>query len=515
MSAPWWRGGVVYQIYPRSFLDTDGDGVGDLEGIRRRLDYLAWLGVDAIWLSPVFRSPMKDFGYDVADYRDVDPLFGTLADLDRLVADAHARDLRVLLDWVPNHTSDRHPWFVESRRARSSPKRGWYVWRDPAPGGGPPNNWTAAFGHGAPAWTFDAATGQYYLHQFLPEQPDLDWSNPEVAAAMQDVLRFWLDRGIDGFRVDVIHGIGKDPALPDEPPGHAGIPHCVLNEHPSTHAHLRAIRRLVDAYPGDRMLVGEVFQLFSPVHERYFGQNDELHLVFELPASVAVPWEAAAWRERIASVAARLDPIDAWPTWVLSNHDTSRHRSRFGSEARARAAALLLLTLRGTPFLYAGEELGLEDAVVPRARRVDPGDRDGCRAPIPWDGSPTHGWPTADTWLPWPPDAADRNVERLRADPTSMLHLYRRLLAARRASPALATGTIVLCDAPEPVVAFERHAGDARWRVLVNFTAAPVTCDGGGTVVVASDGVGEERPFDGVLRPDQAVLLRTPARDPD
>jgi alpha-glucosidase len=508
MAAPWWQRGVVYQIYPRSFRDTNGDGIGDLEGIRRGLDHLAWLGVDAFWLSPIFPSPMKDFGYDVADYCDVDPLFGSLADLDHLVGEAHARRIAVLLDWVPNHTSDRHPWFVESRRARTSPKREWYVWRDPAPGGGPPNDWKAAFPPGIDAWTLDAATGQYYLHQFLPEQPDLNWANPAVVEAMHGVLRFWLDRGVDGFRIDVVHGIGKDPSLPNEPPEWRGIPHAALNEHPSTHEHLRALRRLADGYPGDRMLVGEVFQLFANAHEKYFGRNDELHLAFDLPAAVATPWEAQAWRDRLASVAARLDPIGAWPTWVLSNHDTPRHRSRFGSESKARAAALLLLTLRGTPFLYAGEELGLEDAEVPDHRRVDPGHRDGCRAPIPWDASPTHGWSTADPWLPWPPDPDGRSLERLRTDPASIVHLYRRLLAIRRASSALQTGALALRDAPDDVVAFDRDDGDERWTVLVNFASDPIGCAATGEVLVASDGEGERTPYGGRLGPDQAVLLR-------
>ncbi len=508
MTAPWWKTGVVYQIYPRSFLDTNGDGVGDLEGIRRRLDHLAWLGVDAIWLSPVFPSPMKDFGYDVADYCDVDPLFGTLGDLDRLVTESHARNLKVLLDWVPNHTSDQHPWFVESRRARTSPKRDWYWWRDPAPDGGPPNEWKAAFPAGIDAWTFDSTTGQYYLHQFLPEQPDLNWTNPDVMRAMHDVLHFWLDRGIDGFRIDVVHGIGKDPALPDEIPEWRGIPHVALNEQPSTHELVRGFRRLADAYPGDRMLVGEVFQLFSQTHERYFGANDELHLAFDLPASVATLWEEAAWRERIANVAARLDPIGAWPTWVLSNHDTPRHRSRFGSEARARAAAVMLLTLRGTPFLYAGEELGLEDAEIPADRRLDPGGRDGCRAPIPWTVGGTHGWATARPWLPWPPDAGERSLERLRADETSILHLYRRLLALRRSSAALREGSIALLDAPDGILAYERRADDERWVVAVNFASEPIAHAVAGTVVVASDGAGEGRAYRRILGPDQAVVVR-------
>jgi alpha-glucosidase len=505
-SVPWWRSGVVYQVYPRSFADTDGDGVGDLEGTRQRLDHLVWLGVDAVWLSPIFRSPMADFGYDVSDYCDVDPLFGSLADLDRLIAEAHARGLRVLLDWVPNHTSDRHPWFVESRRLRMSPKRGWYVWRDPAPGGGPPNNWVAAFPHDTRAWTLDPVTGQYYLHCFLPAQPDLDWSNPEVVAAMHDVVRFWLDRGIDGFRVDVVHCLGKDAALPDDPPELAGLPHAALNDHPATHAILRDLRRLIDGYPGDRMLVGEVFLLFQPDITRYYGRGDELHLAFDLPRALYTPWNAGAWRKRTAAVHAAHLAAGAWPTLVLSNHDTPRHRTRLGSEARARAAAVLLLTLPGTPFLYAGEELGLEDAVVPGTRRVDPGGRDGCRAPIPWDASPRRGW-AGEPWLPWPPDADQRSVAALREDPASILHLYRRLLAARRASPALHGGDWVACESPESVLAFERVAGAERRIVLVNFGNEPASVLASGRVEVASDGVGEGTAFTGILGGDTAVVL--------
>jgi alpha-glucosidase len=503
---PWWRTGVVYQIYPRSFLDTSGDGVGDLEGIRRRLDYLAWLGVDALWLSPIFRSPMADFGYDVSDYCDVDPLFGSLDELDRLVAEAHARGLRLLLDWVPNHTSDRHPWFLESRSSRASAKRSWYVWRDPAPGGGPPNNWTAAFLRDTPAWTFDEATGQYYLHCFLPQQPDLDWSNPEVAAAMHDVLRFWLDGGIDGFRVDVVHCLGKDPALPDDPPNLVGVPHCAVNDHPATHAVLRGLRRLVDGYPGDRMLVGEVYLLFQPDITRYYGHGDELHLAFDLPRTLHTPWDAAAWRERTEAVQTAYGAAGAWPTLVLSNHDTPRQRTRLGSEARARAAPVLLLTLPGTPFLYAGEELGLEDAIVPRDRRVDPGGRDGCRAPIPWDASARHGW-AGEPWLPWPPEAERRAVSVLRDDPASMLHLYRRLLAARRASPALRAGTWIARDAPAGVLSYERVSGDDRRLVLVNFGSEPVVVPAAGRVAVASDGRGEGAEFGGALAADAAVVL--------
>ncbi len=504
---PWWRSAVVYQIYPRSFCDTNGDGVGDLEGVRRHLDHLVWLGVDALWLSPFYRSPMKDYRYDVADYGDGDPLFGTRADYDRLRADAHARGLRVLVEWVPNHTSDQHAWFREARASRRSAKRKWYVWRDGTPER-PPNNWRAAFGD-RPAWTWDAATKQWYLHMFLPEQPDLNWANPAVVAAMHDTLRFWLDRGVDGFRVDVVHGLGKDPKLSDVPRPLAHVPVSALNDNASTHEHIRGIRAVLDAYPGERVMVGEVFLLSTSAVARYYGKGDELHLAFNFPPIFA-PWEAAAWRQQLDDVAAELDPRGAWPTWVLSNHDNPRHRSRYGSEARARAAAVLLLTARGTPFLYAGEELGLEDAAIAPNRRLDPGGRDGCRAPIPWDATATHGWGSAEPWLPWPPEPERRNVETLRADPTSIVHLYRRLLAARRGSPALRLGAWRALDAAAGVLAWERtHDGDRRV-VLVNFTAAPVEVPVAAdcTVEVASDGVGEGGSYPGRLEADQALVLR-------
>jgi alpha-glucosidase len=510
----WWKSAVVYQVYPRSFADSGGDGVGDLEGIRRHLDHLVWLGVDALWISPFFVSPMKDFGYDVADYCDVDPLFGTLADFDRLLADAHARGLRVLVDWVPNHTSDQHPWFLESRASRDAPKRDWYVWRDGTPDR-PPNNWRAAFGGGSPAWTWDDATRQWYLHLFLPEQPDLDWSNPRVVDAMHDTLRFWLDRGVDGFRMDVIHAIGKDPALPDLPRDRAIIPMAAQHDDPRTHAHVRALRRLIDAYPGERVMVGEVYLFSIEQIARYYGAGDGLHLAFNF-MPLYTPWDAAQWRARIVDALDALAPRAAWPTWVLSNHDNPRHHTRYGNEARARAAAVLLLTLPGTPFLYAGEELGLEDAIVPEHVRVDPGNRDGCRAPIPWDAEPGHGWgAAAEPWLPFPPDAATRNVASMRRDPASILHLYRRLLAARRASTALRGGDWAPLATPDGVLAFQRTygaaspAGDARV-VLVNFTdtTVPVPLTGAWRVEVASDGDGEGGPYAGRLTAEQAVVLR-------
>ena len=511
-SAPWWKTSVFYQIYPRSFADASGDGVGDLAGIQARLDHLTWLGVDAIWLSPFYRSPMRDFGYDVADYCDVDPLFGTLADFDALLEAAHARGLRVLVDWVPAHTSSDHPWFGEARASRTSARRDWYLWRDPGPNGEPPNNWTCAFHRGRPAWTLDEGTDQMYLHSFLPEQPDLNWANPDVEAAMHDVLRFWLDRGVDGFRADVIHNIGKDPKLPDLPEKLVKIPHQVLNEEPVTHEYLRRIRSLLDGYPGERMMVGEVWRLLPEQTAAYYGEGDELHLNFNLLSMIAV-WEAHTWRECLEKTAAALDPADAWPTWVLSNHDSPRHRTRFGgSEARARAAAVMLLTLRGTPVLYMGEELGLVDAEVPPERVVDPGGRDGCRAPLPWDATPGHGWGAAP-WLPWPPEPESRNAASLRTNESSILHLYRRVLAARRSSSALQRGGLTLLPSHEGVLAFRRECGakesDARV-VAVNFDDLALEFDPGGSlsIEVASDGRGEGRPFRGRLEADQAVILR-------
>ncbi|MDZ7731718.1 MAG: alpha-amylase family glycosyl hydrolase [Acidimicrobiia bacterium] len=497
----------MYQIYPRSFCDTTGDGVGDLGGVRRHLDHLAWLGVDALWLSPIYRSPMADYGYDVADHCDVDPLFGSLDDLDRLVAEAHARDLRVVLDWVPNHTSDRHPWFVDARRSRDAERRDWYVWRDGDGPDRPPNNWLAAFPPDTPAWTWDERTGQHYLHLFLPEQPDLDWDHPDVEAAMHDVLRFWLDRGVDGFRADVVHLIGKDPELPDLPDELAAITPVALNDHPSTHERLRRIRTLLDGYGGDRMMVGEVDPADTRRVATYYGHGDELHLVFNF-SPLYVPWEAEAWHGRIARVLEEYGPRDAWPTWVLSNHDNPRHRTRYGSEARARAAAVLLLTLRGTPFLFAGEELGLEDAEVPPQRVLDPGGHDGCRAPLPWTAR-LAGAGRASPGSPGPPTGRHATSRPQRADPGSVLHLYRQLLRLRRRSPALHRGDLVLDEGPEGVLVFHRRAGAERLTVAVNFTDDERPLPGRGTRLLsthASDDREAGPPGD-VLVGNEAVVL--------
>jgi alpha-glucosidase len=461
-----------------------------------------------LWSSPFYPSPQADFGYDVADFCDVDPIYGDLAAFDRLLGACHDRDIRLLVDLVPNHTSDQHPWFAAARSSRDDPKRDWYIWRDGVPDT-PPNNWIAAF-RPVPAWTWDEDTGQWYLHQFLPQQPDLNWANPEVVEAMHDVMRFWLDRGVDGFRIDVIHGIGKDPDLPDDPPDMAGIPHATLNDVPETHELIRGMRKLVDAYPGDRLLLGEVYLLSTEQVATYYGDGDELHLAFNFPP-LYTPWKPHRWRLQITDTRRFIDDRGAWPTWVLSNHDNVRHRSRYGSEERARAALFLLLGLRGSPVLYAGEELGLEDAVIPPDRVVDPGGRDGCRAPVPWTPAPDHGWGVTDAWLPWPPDAEHRNVESLRADDATIVHLYRRLLAARKASPALRLGGFAEIDAPDGIVAWRRtvvegDAGDDRI-VAVNMGSDPASLDVTGSVLVSSDGAGEGAPFTGTLAPDHAVLI--------
>ena len=435
---------MVYQVYPRSFADSAqapgaAPGVGTLAGLTSRLEYLQWLGVDALWLSPIFRSPMADFGYDISDYCAIDPTFGSLADFDELLAAAHARDIRVILDWVPNHTSDQHPWFQESRQDRTNPKADWYVWRDQ-----PANNWLAAFPQGETAWQYDEQRGQYYLRCFLKEQPDLNWDNPAVEAAMHDTLRFWLDRGVDGFRMDVVHLLGKDLDL-DDPPvcRERGWSHVPYNDQPVTHERLRGIRQVLDEYRGgdgaDRASVGEVYLLDEEAMSDYYGAGDELHLSFNFRFLWA-PFEPAELAARIGRTVQLLLARNAWPTWVLSNHDVPRHRQRYGGgELEARMAAIMLLTLPGTPFIYQGEELGLVDAEIPSERVVDPGLRDGCRAPIPWDGSLLHGW-NADPWLPFAPEAATRNVHAQRSDAGSILHFYRRLLALRASTPALHAG---------------------------------------------------------------------------
>jgi alpha-glucosidase len=472
----WWREGVFYQIYPRSFQDSNGDGIGDLAGITSRLDHLndgtpTSLGVDAIWLSPFYRSPMADFGYDIADYRDVDPTFGTLADFDRLLDEAHRRGIRVIVDLVPGHTSDRHPWFQSARSSRADPKRDWYVWADRRRGGGPPNNWRSAFPRVGRAWTLDRGTGQYYLHHFLPEQPDLNWWNEEVREAVDDVMRFWLDRGVDGFRVDVAHGLVRDRALRSNPRLQMfGRPRRRNWDLDEVHEIHRRWRRVLDSYDGDRMAVGEVGVRDLARLVRYHGQDDELQLAFNFRFLDQPAWRADAFRAEVERWE-RLLPATAWPDYTLSNHDRPRAASRFGLE-RAGVAAMMLLSLRGTPFVYYGEEIGMTDGTIPPARIRDVDGRDPERTPMQWDGSSGAGFTTAEPWLPLAPGHERRNVAAQRDDPASLFSFYRRLIWLRKGSPALRGGAYRTVRAPGGVFAYQREAGGERVYVALNFTKA-------------------------------------------
>jgi alpha-glucosidase len=513
---------VIYQIYPRSFADSNGDGLGDLPGIHAHLDYLndgtdRSLGVTAIWLSPFYRSPMADFGYDIADYTDVDPVFGTLADFDGLLAAAHRRGIKVIVDWVPNHTSDQHPWFLDSASSRDSTKRDWYVWRDPAPGGGPPNNWRSAFAAVGPAWTFHEHTGQYYLHSFTPRQPDLKWDNPDVEAAMHDVLRFWLDRGADGFRIDAVYRIAKDPELRDNEPGR---PHD--EDWPTIHERLRRIRAVVDAYP-ERMIAGEVYLLDLRKVVEYINAGDELHLAHNF-VFFHLPWQAAAVRASVLEFG-ELSKGSAWPAWFLENHDHSRVATRYAGTAgsgqrRARVAAMLICTLRGTPFLYYGQELGLPDADIPSARAVDVDGRDPERAPMPWQ-RPSQagrgaGFTTGEPWLPIMSDAETLCVESQQKDPASTLSFVRRLVWLRARERTLQYGSQQVADAAPDVFCFERQL-DARFLVTLNFSSrrVPLGLTGGfdgAAVMELSTDPGRERgrvdPRSLELEPDEGLILR-------
>jgi alpha-glucosidase len=530
----WWQRGVVYQIYPRSFKDTTGNGVGDLNGVIDKLDYLndgteASLGVDAIWLSPFFPSPMADFGYDVANYCDVDPLFGDLAAFDRLVAEAHRRDIRIIIDYVPNHTSDQHPWFIESRSSRDNPRRDWYIWRNPKTDGSPPNNWGSFFG--GPAWTFDEGTGQYYLHQFVKEQPELNWRNPQVREAMMDVLRFWMERGVDGFRMDVVGLLIKDAELRDNPPNPDADPdlppndifgrqlHVYNQDRDEVHEIIRDFRRLLDEY-GDRCGIGEVwFEL--PRWITYYGEKgDGLHLPFNFRL-LHQPWQARAMRRSVGELEAAL-PSFAWPNYVLGSHDVHRLASRFGGQAQARIAAMMLVTLRGTPTLYYGDELGLENGIIPPEKVQDPQGinlgpertRDVTRTPMQWDGGPNAGFSDVEPWLPVSADTDTRNVAVQSADPQSILNLYRRLLWYRRRSPALYGGGYRPVDAgDDDCFVYLRTAGDERRLVVLNFAGdqrrISVPGEGAGQVVISThlDREGSEALSGLELRPHEGVIV--------
>lgn len=542
----WWQTGVIYQVYPRSFQDASGDGVGDLRGITQRLSYLAeTLGVDALWISPFYPSPMADFGYDVVDYVGVDPLFGDLTDFDALVVEAHRLGLKIIIDWVPNHTSDQHPWFRASRSSRDHPQRDWYLWRDARPDGSPPNNWLAKFG--GSAWTWEATTAQYYLHSYLPQQPDLNWRHPDVRTAMFETLRFWLERGVDGFRIDVAHLILKDPDLRDNPanptPGsqsHKPLGaydtqlHLYDNAHPDTHGVYRDLRRLLDAYEARdgraRVAIGEIRLFDLPLWASYYGANlDELHLPFNF-GLLHAPWTARDIRAAVDRLEAVLPP-GAWPNYVLGNHDEARIATRFGP-AQARVAAMLLLTLRGTPTLYYGDELGLRDVPIPPERERDPFGlrvpglrlgRDPERTPMQWDASPHAGFcpPDVEPWLPLAEDCVTVNVAVQLEAPTSPLSLTRRLLRLRRGSQALRSGGSRPLDGfPDGCFVFLREGEAERFLVALNMTGEAQTLrladdavTAGRAAVVLSTWLDREGQVVSdaasafVLRPDEGCIL--------
>ncbi len=482
--APWWKRGVIYHIYPRSFKDSNGDGIGDLPGIIEKLDYLHWLGVDAIWLSPIYPSPMVDFGYDVANYTDVDPLFGTLSDFDWLVQRAHQLGIKVILDFVPNHTSDQHPWFVESRSSRYNAKRDWYIWRDPKPDGSPPNNWLSFFG--GSAWTLDEKTDQCYLHSFLPEQPDLNWHNPQVRDAIYDAMHFWLRRGVDGFRLDAIFVLLKDTRFRDEPPNphfdpakdppKMALQNIYSENQPELHEVLRQFRSIVDNYPGNRVTIGEVsYYLSFEELVKFYGNNDELHLPgnFKL---LLLPWQAEKIGKYVLEYEKAL-PDFAWPNYVLSNHDNPRIAYRVGAY-QARLAAMLLLTLRGTPFIYYGDEIGLTGDHVRQQHSKDPfGERfpnwgrDRARTPMQWNSERYAGFSNAEPWLPVAPDYKLVNVETYKRKRDSILQLYHQLIHLRRHYAALQLGTYhALNQVVKDCLGYYRQFRDEKIFTLLNFS---------------------------------------------
>jgi alpha-glucosidase len=524
----WWRHGIFYQVYPRSFQDSDSDGVGDIAGIIRRLPYLKGLGVDAVWLSPVFPSPMADFGYDISDYTGIDPLFGTMEDFDALIAAVHESGLRLILDLVPNHTSDQHPWFVESRSSRDNPKRDWYIWRD-GKEDGPPNNWLSEFG--GSGWQYDEPTGQYYYHAFLAQQPDLNWRNPDVRRAIYDVMRFWLAKGVDGFRVDVIWHLIKDAAFRDNPPNphfiegrppHEKILTQYSTDQPEVHEVIAGMRRVVDEFD-DRVLIGEVY---LPLHRlvAYYG-NDlagaQMPFNFALLSTL---WSARSIEKIIADYERALPP-GAWPNWVLGNHDRPRVASRVG-EVQARVAAMLLLTLRGTPTLYYGDEIGMRQVAIAPGQVRDPFEknvpgigvgRDGCRTPMQWSAEPNAGFSTATPWLPPADDFARENVANLDRDRGSILSLYKALITLRKRLPPLMTGVYQPVAAQGDILLYRREGVGGVIVVALNLGAEPVSVAsssiGFGREILLStflDRQGEEIQGTVDLRGNEGVIIGMP-----
>ena len=481
----WWQTGIIYQIYPRSFQDSNGDGIGDLKGILSRLDYVKSLGIEAIWISPIFPSPMKDFGYDVSDYTDIHEIFGTMSDFDNLLQEVHSRGMKLLLDLVPNHTSDQHKWFVESRSTKDNPKRDWYIWRPPSEKEGLPNNWIAGFGGNS--WTYDKKTKEYYLHSFTPEQPDLNYRNPEVVNAMLDVMKFWLDKGVDGFRIDVICNMIKDRQLRDEPlnPDWDGIMpydklhHIYTFNIPEVHSIIKKMRELTDSYD-DKVIIGETWLPYEVMVE-YYGNNDECHLPFNFHL-LAAEWKASVIKQKVDEYEKAL-PIDCWPNYVLGNHDQPRIVTKIGKD-QAKVALMLILTLRGTPTVYNGDEIGMHNVDIPQHLVVDPPavnnpeiadkvGRDPVRTPMQWNADDLAGFSEKGVtpWLPLADDYKTNNVEQQNKDKNSMLNLCRRLSSLRKTDESLLKGDYIPVDSGnKDVFAYKRNINNESVLVVLNFT---------------------------------------------
>ncbi|MBF9254040.1 DUF3459 domain-containing protein [Pontibacter sp. 172403-2] len=475
----WWQKGIIYQVYPRSFKDASGDGTGDLQGIMQKLDYLAWLGVDAVWVSPIYPSPMDDFGYDITDYTGIEPLFGSMQDFDELLHLIHQKGMKLILDLVPNHTSYLHPWFKESRSSRDNPRRDWYIWRDPAPDGGPPNNWQSVFG--GSGWEWDEETGQYYYHAFLKEQPDLNWRNPDVKKAMFDVMRFWLEKGVDGFRVDVIWHLMKDHLFRDNPPnpdyieGEPDIKrylNAYSEDQPGVHDIIAGMRKVMDPY-GERLLIGEIYLPIGRLVTYYGKEGAGVHLPFNFQL-IQVAWDAESIYALVNEYEGSLLPGN-WPNWVLGNHDKDRVLSRIG-EQQARLAAVLLLTLRGTPTMYYGDEIGMHDVHIPPERIQDPKEltmpgysRDPQRTPMQWSNAAYAGFSETEPWLPLADDYQARNVETEKEAAGSMLSLYKRLIEVRKQEPALQVGDFIPLGLQGQLMVFKRIHNGAGVLVAINF----------------------------------------------
>jgi alpha-glucosidase len=524
----WWQKDIIYQIYPRSFQDSNGDGIGDLRGIIQRLDHLKWLGIGAIWISPIYPSPMADFGYDISDYTGIHPMFGTLSDFDYLISEVHKNEMKLILDLVPNHTSNQHPWFLESRSSRDNPKRDWYIWKDPKPNGEFPNNWLSVFG--GEAWEWDENTQQYYYHAFLKEQPDLNWRNREVQEAMLDVMRFWLDRGVDGFRVDVMWHMIKDDRFRDNPPNpnykqymssYEQLLPVYSTDQPEVHNIIQKMRKLLDSYD-ERMMIGEIYLPITKLMQYYGSENKGANLPFNFQL-LTIQWDPQQIAPAVDEYEGAL-PTDGWPNWVLGNHDHPRIASRIGRQ-QAMVAAVLLLTLRGTPTIYYGEEIGMSDVPVPVDQIQDPQglnmpgknlSRDPARAPMQWSNDQNAGFSFHKPWLPVNKNYLRENVHAQKHDPHSILSLYKRLIALRQKEPSLFEGRYAPVHSDRQILSYSRKAeGNDEFIIVLNMSHRPCYFNPqqgklNGIIELATSPELEGLPVNGIicLGGDEAVVIR-------